>query len=226
MNTNLTRIARFVSYAARGLRARLAELAAMVGPCGLVLDVGSGSSTPYRNLFHCGSYVTLDRFERADILGDAEALPIPSERADLILCTEVLEHLPEPLRALREMSRVLVDEGHLVLTVPLIWGEHDHVDHHRWTEAGLRRLLDSAAFEIQIIRRRGGIFSMIGCMITQIPHQVFGKLDDQRSWLLKALYAFCWLLTVPVPWILAPFDRLDRKRAFTIGYTVLCRKCS
>jgi SAM-dependent methyltransferase len=48
--------------------------------------------------------------------GDLGALPFPDGAFELVLCTEVLEHLPEPRRALRELGRVCT--GHLLLTVP------------------------------------------------------------------------------------------------------------
>jgi SAM-dependent methyltransferase len=136
----------------------------------------------------------------------------------------VLEHLLVPWFALGEMRRVLTPEGFLIVTVPLIWGEHNHVDYQRWTEAGLRRMLDSAGLEVQIVKRRGGIFTMLGCMVTQVPRQVFGSLSEQRDWLLRVIYIVSWLIVAPIPWILAPLDFLDRTKAFTIGYSVLCRK--
>jgi SAM-dependent methyltransferase len=48
--------------------------------------------------------------------GDLEALPFPAGAFDLVVCTEVLEHLLDPRRALRELGRV--SDGHLFLTVP------------------------------------------------------------------------------------------------------------
>lgn len=184
---------RRVSFPRYVIHRQLASFATAIGRCNCVVDVGSGELAPYKNLFDHKVYIGIDRFERADVVSDAEALPLTSGKADSILCTEVLEHLPEPHHALVEMRRVLAPSGFLVLTVPLIWGEHDYVDYQRWTEAGLRRILQSAGFEIQIIKRRGGIFTMLGCMITQVPRQVFGTLGEQRNWLLKIMYVACLL---------------------------------
>jgi SAM-dependent methyltransferase len=219
-----TDLSRQVSFQGHSIRKHLTGFAAAAGRCNCLMDVGSGRLTPYRGLFDWNIYVSIDRFERADVQGDAESLPIASEKADFILCTEVLEHLPQPLCALAEMNRVLTPRGFLVLTAPQIWGEHDYVDYQRWTEAGLRRILNSAGFEVQAIKRRGGIFTMLGCMVTQIPHQVFGTLSEQRNWLLRVVYIVCWLIVAPIPWILAPLDFLDRTKAFTVGYSVLCQK--
>lgn len=48
--------------------------------------------------------------------GDLRTLPFPDGAFDAVVCTEVLEHLPEPPVVLRELARVC--HGHLVLTVP------------------------------------------------------------------------------------------------------------
>lgn len=78
-----------------------------------------------------------------------EDLPFPDGGADLVLCLEVLEHLPQPEAALREILRI--SRRHVVLSVPeqpffaganllrgrnlRTWG--DDPDHRqRWTAAG------------------------------------------------------------------------------------------
>jgi ubiquinone/menaquinone biosynthesis C-methylase UbiE len=53
---------------------------------------------------------------REAIAADLRALPFEERRFDFVLCTEVLEHLPEPDSALRELCRV--SSGHVFVTVP------------------------------------------------------------------------------------------------------------
>jgi 2-polyprenyl-3-methyl-5-hydroxy-6-metoxy-1,4-benzoquinol methylase len=53
-----------------------------------------------------------------DIVSDIAAIPAPDKSFDVILCVEVLEHLPEPTLALREFSRLLRNGGELILTTP------------------------------------------------------------------------------------------------------------
>jgi SAM-dependent methyltransferase len=58
------------------------------------------------------------------VAGDVEAMPFPDASFGTVLCTEVLEHIPDPQRALDEIRRVLVPGGVLVGSVParsLIW---------------------------------------------------------------------------------------------------------
>jgi ubiquinone/menaquinone biosynthesis C-methylase UbiE len=56
--------------------------------------------------------------ENLDIISDIAAIPEPNNSFDTILCTEVLEHLPEPVTALAEFSRLLRADGQLILTAP------------------------------------------------------------------------------------------------------------
>lgn len=53
-----------------------------------------------------------------DIVSDICEIPEQDESFDAILCTEVLEHLPDPLCALKEFSRLLRSKGTLLLTAP------------------------------------------------------------------------------------------------------------
>jgi SAM-dependent methyltransferase len=54
------------------------------------------------------------------IHGSADEIPLPGESVDLVLCLEVLEHVPEGLRspAVAEIARVLRPKGRLILSVP------------------------------------------------------------------------------------------------------------
>lgn len=53
-----------------------------------------------------------------DIVSDICAIPVPDENFDIVMCTEVLEHLPNPVEALKELSRVTKVGGKLILTAP------------------------------------------------------------------------------------------------------------
>jgi ubiquinone/menaquinone biosynthesis C-methylase UbiE len=58
------------------------------------------------------------------VLGDVENLPLESGSFGTVLCTEVIEHIPDPSAALREFQRVLQPGGMLIGSVParsMIW---------------------------------------------------------------------------------------------------------
>lgn len=59
-----------------------------------------------------------------DIVSDIVAIPAPDGDFDAILCTEVLEHLPDPGLAIREFARLLKIDGQLIITAPFVSFTH------------------------------------------------------------------------------------------------------
>lgn len=57
-------------------------------------------------------------FSKIDIVSDIVDMPVESGKFDSVLCVEVFEHLPRPLDALKELSRVMKKGGTLILTAP------------------------------------------------------------------------------------------------------------
>jgi ubiquinone/menaquinone biosynthesis C-methylase UbiE len=55
---------------------------------------------------------------KLDIVSDITSIPLPDAAVDAIMCTEVLEHIPDPLAALREFNRLIKPGGYLLLTAP------------------------------------------------------------------------------------------------------------
>ena len=72
-----------------------------------VLDVGCGVKPYYPFFVDAASYVGVDVQENphADMHGAAEALPIEDGSFDVVLCTQVLEHVDDPAAAVRELDR-------------------------------------------------------------------------------------------------------------------------
>jgi SAM-dependent methyltransferase len=65
-------------------------------------------------------YVSADlRSPRADLLTDILALPVASDRFDVVLCSHVLEHVPDDRAAMRELLRVMKPGGWGVIQVPI-----------------------------------------------------------------------------------------------------------
>ena len=55
--------------------------------------------------------------------GDAGRLPFPADCFDRIICSEVLEHVPDPDLVLSEISRILKPGGLFIASVPRYWPE-------------------------------------------------------------------------------------------------------
>jgi SAM-dependent methyltransferase len=119
---------------------------------GRLLDYGSGGS-PYRVLFP-----DVSSYEAADITpGPRVTMPlstdgsVPSGDAtfDVVLSTQVLEHVPDPHRYLREAFRVLRPGGTMLVTTHGLYIEHGcPFDFHRWTAVGLAAAAARAGFEV------------------------------------------------------------------------------
>ena len=138
---------------------------------GRVLDIGA-ERQPFRPFLPPGvSYHALDVVPAPglDLVGSALALPLADAVCDGIICTEVVEHVPEPEHALREMARVLTPGGLLYLTVPMTWGHHyvPH-DYYRFTRYGLLYLLDRAGFDVEEVVQIGGLFIVIAARLQDL----------------------------------------------------------
>jgi SAM-dependent methyltransferase len=99
--------------------------------------LGTTRSDP-RQVFFCASLVSL---------------PLPDDKFDLVLCTEVLEHIPEHEEALNELARVMNAGGWLLITVPTPPAVPDRA-HARegYRPAELTDMLQKRGFEVVEIR--------------------------------------------------------------------------
>ncbi len=119
-----------------------------------VLDFGS-SASPYRSLF-----AGFDRYITADLPGESADLVIQDGRVaaddgtfDVVLSTQVLEHVPDPDAYLAEAHRLLEPTGRLVLsTHGIYWYHPSPKDLWRWTGPGLRQQVERCGFRVLGIR--------------------------------------------------------------------------
>ena len=150
----------------RKMRQTMDEVKEIVS--GKLLDVGCGNK-PYASIFETRvqQYIGLEkgreRYERTDVWGDVQALPIRDQTCDTVLCNQVLEHVPQPQFAIDEMARVLRPGGYLILTAPHIWGLHEvpH-DYFRFTPYGLRHLAKKSGLTVHTTRALAGFWVTAG----------------------------------------------------------------
>jgi SAM-dependent methyltransferase len=134
---------------------------------GRCLDAGSGRG-PFISLLRqrgC-QVVRLDQESRGaapDILGDVQDLSaLPAASFDTVLCTQVLEHVPHPRRALLELSRMLRPGGHLILSAPHLSMVHEApLDFFRFTRFALERLAREAGLEVIELSEAGGLLAFL-----------------------------------------------------------------
>lgn len=134
------------------------------------LDLGCGNA-PGADDFPNRIGMDIARASGAHVIADAHFLPFPPGTFDTILCSEVLEHLTDPERAVREMARVLASGGKLVLTTPFVYPIHEAPhDYRRFTFYGLKRLFQPV-FEIREIKSLYSEEQTIAILIQRIAFQ-------------------------------------------------------
>lgn len=136
-------------------------------PGSWVLDAGAGASK-YRPYFsHC-RYETQDfcqyqgelvkYLKPIDYVCDLTAIPVPSGVLDAILCTEVLEHVVDPMAVLKEFSRLLKPGGRLLLTAPMLSFLHMEPYHYYagFTSFWYQYWLPRFGFKVESMLAYGG----------------------------------------------------------------------
>lgn len=216
----------------------VARQAYKLAPGTKVLDVGAGSC-PYRNCFsHCeykshdfaklesGLLRGHEAYASVDYVSDICSLPVESGAFDAVVCTEVLEHVPEPIRALHEIGRVIRPGGKVILTAPLGSGLHQEPYHFYggYTPYWYKKFLAESGFTDVTIESNRGFFSLYGqeCLrfaIVMAPWRGPSRLP----WLPLWLFGLPWCLLVP---LLAKFldGTLVAQHEFTVGYHVTATK--
>ena len=193
-------------------------------PGSSVLDVGAGIA-PFRELFAHTRYVTCDweqssYDEQVDIRAPATAIPVDDGSFDAIVCTEVLEHVPEPKVVLAELHRILRSGGLLLMTVPFVWFLHEEpYDYYRYTPHGLKFLLDGAGFADLEIAPTGDAFSTLAELVANLGWMMGADQDpsDQH----KAAIARAMR---ELGESIASFSEYDARCILPLGYLVKARR--
>lgn len=141
-----------------------------VAPAGsgqAVLDIGCGDK-PYLPYFKgvASTYVGLDVHpgEHVDVVAPAESPPFGDEAFDVVVATQMLEHVPDPARVVREAHRVLRPGGVLLLSTHGTTVFHPNPnDYWRWTQEGLPKLLhDNGEWSHVEVEGAGGTLACFG----------------------------------------------------------------
>ena len=140
-----------------------------------VLVVGAGHD-PYRRYFgDLDMYIRLD-IERVvgatDVVADVKKIPIEQSSVDCVVAIEVMEHIDDPFRLVKELDRVLMPGGMVILSVPFMFHEHgDPFDYWRPTCFSLESLFSS--FSNVSISQQGNrlhvIFDLLTTAFNKIP---------------------------------------------------------
>ena len=204
-----------------------------------ILDVGAGAQI-YRK--YCGHlrYVSQDReaptidrgddsflqmqesdYKRPDIVSDIVSIPEPDSSFDAVMCVEVLEHIPHPVRALQELARLIKPGGDLILTAPFCSLTHGFPYHFvsgfgkHWYE----KHLPAAGLRITEMTANGNFFEHLAQEIKRVDH-VARRYSQDRVRFFDKLIFWCMLR------MLLRFSSRDTgsSELLCFGWHVLARK--
>ena len=137
------------------------------------------------------------------------------------MCTEVLEHLPDPLAAFREFARLLKPSGYLILTAPFCSLTHFAPFHFStgFSSYFYERHLTDLGFEIIDLVPNGNYFEYLAQEIRRIPSVATRYAKDQPGRLEH--YCMSWMLNM-----LERFSRNDSgsSELLCFGYHALAKK--
>lgn len=160
---------------------------------------------------------------RTNIVSDITKIPRANNSFDVIMCTEVFEHLPEPLKAIKEFSRLLKPSGYLILTAPFCSLTH-YSPYHFYS--GFNRYFYESAlkkfgFEIKEIKTNGNYFEYLAQEIRRVPE--VARRYSEYNLINKVIFSLAYRQMIPLLGILDKKDR-DSSELLCFGYHVLAQK--
>ena len=164
----------------------LAQLAAKYDAIGVEMDATARDACSRRGLKVLAGHLP-------------DAIPLPDASFDLVVSSEVVEHVEDDRGAVARLASLLAPGGTLIITVPAhqwMWSEHDVANHHfrRYTRAQVRALIEGTGLRVSLLtyqmvalfplmaaarlaaKMRGGGNVAAGAEIKPLPRAVNGVL--------------------------------------------------
>lgn len=131
-----------------------------------------------------------------DIVSNITHIPEPDESFDAILCTEVLEHLPNPIMAIKEFSRLLKTGGVLILTAPFMSLTHFAPYHYcsGFDRYFFELYLPKYDFKINKIIPNGNFFEFVNQEYCRLPKVALdyclnkGKISNIKYFFITTMW--------------------------------------
>jgi len=186
----------------------LKDILGKVPKNGRLLDAGAGTQR-YRVYCEHLEYISQDfgeydgrgddvglqpgefSYGKLDIISDITSIPEPDSSFDVILCVEVLEHLPNPAEAIKEFSRLLRPNGQLIVTAPFCSLTHFAPYHFSsgFNKYWYEHHLDANNVKEFVITRNGNFFEYLSQELYRVT-SVSKRYSESKPNLLEYLSLF------------------------------------
>lgn len=212
----------------------VAQKAASLPAGARVLDAGAGQCQ-YKHLFAHTNYQSQDfaqyggteqgplqetwNYAPLDYVCDITQIPVDEGTFDAVICTEVLEHVPDPISAVKELCRVTREGGRLFISAPLGSGIHQEPYHFfgGFSPYFYQKYLAEFGFDVVEIKPLGGLLRHVAQEVHRAARTMeadSGVMTRERRYVMMD-----WL-----PRLLSEMDDKHFVEQFTVGYLVEARK--
>lgn len=161
---------------------------------GVMVNIGAGDTKIHSNIIN----LDLKGGPNVDIIASADNIPLLDNSVCLVICQEMLEHVPVPLDVLLEIHRVLRKNGTLYLQVPWTIGYHGcPQDFWRFSRDGISQIVLSAGFVVQELGVTVGPFTGFYRVAVE-TFGILGSLLSERLYKPFKLSAALILLPIKI----------------------------
>jgi SAM-dependent methyltransferase len=202
----------------KAVQRTLARLIVGLPADGTGLNIGAGNTRLGSNIRN----LEIQAGPGIDLVGSVEDLPLEDETVDLVITQEVLEHVHDPFRAIREIARVLKRGGTAYVQLPFMIGYHGCPDDFwRFTHSGVEELAAKAG--LQVIERGVTVGAATGFYRVAVEFcAILGSLPTSR--LYRPAKGLAAILLYPIKWFDPLLARSPEAHRIGGGFFVVLTK--
>ena len=222
----LEKIKRYLDYFHRDVEKEIKKFADSLPEGTLLLDAGAGEGK-YRDFFkHC-KVIGLDKcvgdsswdYSSLDVVGDIHCLPFADNSFDAVISIVVFEHLKNPFKAMKELSRVLKKGGKIFIVFPFLWEIHQRpYDFFRFTEYGFKELVSESGLKVIELKQLGCFFRVLHYMVASLIKECRNNFYALFVTFMLLPYIIIFLFVSDI------IDRITGICNYTPGYSIILQK--